>query len=372
MIRVYVPNVGDGLAAGICTIDGTRIQIDCGSMKNAELAFYRGLIRIYPEVFFLSHFHADHYNGLIYAISSMQHYRSRIRQVFYPRIPQFRDRRKFVRYMLAMNHYTLGDMTGSMAADFLEVVRRINRDSFKYKALSAGELIPVGGAQYEVLWPPAEIDAASTLKVISRAIGDFENALEEDEELRSIVNAVEEGEEIHRYTSPSLESGVMPGYMDEYERLDSILPLRKRRYMPESVRKANISLRKAANHLSLAFHEDNKLLFLGDLESYEIKRVVELLDRKGRDQFFATIAAHHGTHWDISLDRIRTCYAVSSVGKRLFRYLSPDYGRISNTHLNTYLNGDIEIHPCSPPWYSHRTWLCSSIVPGCQSAECFW
>lgn len=372
MIRVYVPYVGDGLAAGICTINGTRIQIDCGSMQNAELAFYGGLVRIYPEVFFLSHFHADHYNGLLYAINSKQHYRFRIRQVFFPRIPQFRDRRKFVLYMLAMNHYILGDTTGSMAADFLRVLSRINRNSFKYKALSAGELVTVGGAQYEVLWPPAEIDGDSTRKVISRAIDDFENALEEDEGLRRIVGVVEEGKEIGQYTSTELESGVIPGDMDKYDRLDNMPPLRERRNIPESVREANRSLRKAANHLSLAFHEDNKLLFLGDLESYDIRRVVELLGSKGRNRFFVTITAHHGTHRDKSLHRIRTCYAVSSVGRRLFQHLSPDYGRISNIHLNTYLNGDIKVHPCSPPWYSHRAWLCSSTFPGFQSAECLW
>jgi len=372
MIRVYVPYVGDGLAAGICTINGTRIQIDCGSMRNAELAFYKGLVRIYPEVFFLSHFHADHYNGLLNAISSKQHYRFRIRQVFYPRIPQFQDRRKFVLYMLAMNHYILGDTTGSMAADFLRVLSRINRNSFKYKALSAGELVTVGGAQYEVLWPPAEIDGDSTRKVISRAIDDFENALEEDEGLRRIVGVVEEGKEIGQYTSTELESGVIPGDMDKYDRLDNMPPLRERRNIPESVREANRSLRKAANHLSLAFHEDNKLLFLGDLESYDIRRVVELLGSKGRNRFFVTITAHHGTHRDKSLHRIRTCYAVSSVGRRLFQHLSPDYGRISNIHLNTYLNGDIKVHPCSPPWYSHRAWLCSSTFPGFQSAECLW
>ena len=55
-MTVYVPDVGDGLAAGISTIDHTSIEIDCGSQNDAEIAFHKGLYSIRPHVFFLSHF----------------------------------------------------------------------------------------------------------------------------------------------------------------------------------------------------------------------------------------------------------------------------------------------------------------------------
>jgi hypothetical protein len=48
--------------------------------------------------------------------------------------------------------------------------------------------------------------------------------------------------------------------------------MKERRKLPEVVKKANGSLKRAANHMSLAFFEDNRLLFLGDTESYEIKK----------------------------------------------------------------------------------------------------
>jgi ribonuclease BN (tRNA processing enzyme) len=64
MITVYVPDIGDGLAAGIKTLIGCNIQIDCGTQQPPERAFCKGLCRINPDVFLLSHFHVDHYNGL--------------------------------------------------------------------------------------------------------------------------------------------------------------------------------------------------------------------------------------------------------------------------------------------------------------------
>ena len=114
MMTVYVPDVGDGLAAGIRMLDNTRVQVDCGSQHDAEVALYKGLYRIEPEVFFLSHFHLDHYNGLL------EHHdrwpRSTIRQAFFPRIPVFPQRGTFLRCMLAMVHWLMGDTSGSMAA----------------------------------------------------------------------------------------------------------------------------------------------------------------------------------------------------------------------------------------------------------------
>ncbi|MGO9572206.1 MAG: MBL fold metallo-hydrolase [Desulfomonilaceae bacterium] len=65
MRHLYVPDVGDGLAAGIRTISGPRLQIDCGSQNQPKLAFEKGLDSINPNALLLSHFHLDHYNWLL-------------------------------------------------------------------------------------------------------------------------------------------------------------------------------------------------------------------------------------------------------------------------------------------------------------------
>lgn len=128
MITLYVPDIGDGLAAGILTLEGNRIQIDCGSQQRAEMALEKGLWRINPDTFLLSHFHMDHYNGLLQVNHYRPWYKPSIRQVFYPRIPEFRQRETFLLCMFSMAHRIMGDTSGSMAADFLNVLSQINHN----------------------------------------------------------------------------------------------------------------------------------------------------------------------------------------------------------------------------------------------------
>lgn len=356
MLTVYVPDVGDGLAAGVRTIDGTRVEIDCGSQNDPKAALHKGLFLIDPDVFFLSHYHLDHYNGLMQPNHLGPWPRPTIRQVYYPRIPVFRQRETFLRCMLAMAHWLVGDTSGSMAADFLSILSRINNTSFTYRSISMGDTVSVGGSQYEVLWPPEEIDDDATLKVISRAITDFNAAAEEDESLRRIIEGIGERGEMRPYMSEEGATGELPGRGEHAEvRHESPYPLRQGD-LPAAIQKANKSLREAANHLSLAFHEDNKFLFMGDLEEHEIRSVVNLLAGKNRDQFFATIAPHHGTHWHKDLRKIHSFCTISSVGSGLFRHLSPDYKLMSDICLITHLNGDVEVPVLLPQWYGMRPW----------------
>jgi len=69
MRSVYVADVGSGLCISVRTIFGKRVQIDCGDDGKGSKAFvkFRKLNRHLPDVFILSHFHCDHYNGLLYA-----------------------------------------------------------------------------------------------------------------------------------------------------------------------------------------------------------------------------------------------------------------------------------------------------------------
>ncbi len=356
MTTVYVPDVGDGLAAGMRTLDDTRVQIDCGSQDDAEAALHKGLYRIEPEAFFLSHFHVDHYNGLLQPDHRRPWLGPTIQQAFFPRIPLFRQRESFLRCMLAMDHWLMGDTSGSMAADFLSVLSQINHTSFTYRSLCTGDTVCIGGSQYDILWPPRIIDDDATLKVIATAITDFNAAAREDENLRRILETIGERGEMRPYMVEERETGELPGCGEHAERRDDLPRPFSKGDLPELIRRANESLRSAANHLSLAFHEDNKFLFMGDLEEHEIRHVVRILADKKRHHFFATITPHHGTHWHKDLRHIHTCCAISSIGAGLFRHLSLEYKSMSDICFITHLNGDVEVPVFFPTWYGPRPW----------------
>lgn len=192
----FVTDVGDGLCMAVNTIFGETIQIDWGSQDGCEVAF-NGFNKIFspfsnPDVFCLSHFHEDHYNGLLYAsVNPSRISRLKIRKVYYPRIPEFKEREEFYRDMFAMNMRLFGDETGVMAYDFLEAIERINNVEFYYEPLSKDKVIEINGSFFHILWPPKEI-CDKTLARVRRALEDFQKALDEDREMGRLYEQVTE------------------------------------------------------------------------------------------------------------------------------------------------------------------------------------
>ena len=360
MISVYVPDVGDGLALGLWTIGHEKIQIDCGSQQNPDAALMKGLRHIYPDVFVLSHFHSDHYNGLLQWDPRHHDFNPLIETVYFPRVPVFPERmelrREFVMCMLAMQHWVMGDTTGNMEADFLGVVSRINSRPFIYHALSMGDTMRIGSSRFEVLWPPRIVEDKGTLSVVRTAVSDFEKAAEENESLRRLREQIGERGEIQPYLGTENEEGMLPGRGEEDHERDILPSSDGRGQIPESVRHANDSLRRAANHLSISFHQDNRFLFMGDLESHEIAKVVQNLLKEDRKHFVIMIAPHHGTHWHKDLGRLRSWWVMSSAGGKLFRHVSPNFKSMCRCHLVTYLNGDIDLPLHIPPWQTQGFW----------------
>lgn len=356
MISIYLPDVGDGLTAGIRTISNQNIQIDCGSQQYPRIAFEKGLSRIDPDIFILSHFHTDHYNGLFQAPprKSLFFRFPTIKQVFFPRMPEFKQKKKLMKCLLAMNKRVLGDTTGSMVVDLLGIISKINFGPFTYQALSLGDTVRIGSSQFEILWPPRTIKEKETLKVIRDAISAFEDAAEEDECLHQILERIAEESEIKPYFSEDDEvREIWKNGEDSINREKPVLNKEKQQLL-KSVRKANSLLHHAANRLSLAFHQDNRLLFMGDLEEAEIKKVVQHLTKENRKHFIIMITPHHGTHWHKGLKNLHSWWALSSVGERLFHNIKAEFKSTCYNSLITYLNGDIEIPLHFTPWYGLR------------------
>lgn len=345
MRQIYVADVGDGLCIAIHTIFGKTIQIDCGSHDGSNVAL-NGFDRIYrllfsPDVFCLSHFHADHYNGLLQASTLKDHPRLQIKEVYYPKIPEFSERQEFLEALFAVNLRLFGDETGVMAYDFLRTIEGINGVRFHHRPLSKDDIIDINGSSFRVLWPPEEI-LGKTLARIRRALKDFRKALEDDQEMRRLYEHVK-------------KEGFFKEYLTEGGRREpkeyELMRREKRRQLPDIVVRANKSLRCAANDLSLALSEDNRLLFLGDVNSHEIRQIIEDLTLKGRKRFYVFITPHHGTHWHSRLRKISCIYSVSSTGKRLISNVNPGYKSISTISLCTHANGDLVIPSFFRGWW---------------------
>ncbi|HEV2197604.1 MAG TPA: hypothetical protein VGR55_18605 [Candidatus Acidoferrum sp.] len=294
------------------------------------------LKRIRPDSFFLSHFHADHYNGL-FGVGPNEKFG--IVRVFYPRLPVFSERKEFMVAMLAVSNRVLGGITGSQEADFLNQIRLLARGTCKYRALSKGDVVEIGGSHFEVLWPPEMLELEATLSKVRKAIKDFETALEEDSVLKQIDKRVREGKVVEEYLRNNSDQFLFPEREIETDLKRPAPP----DALPKAVLNANKSLRDAANHMSLALYEDNRLLFLGDLEKHELKEVVKDLALKRRTNFLATVTPHHGTHWHSTLGQIQTHYAISSAGEKLIGHFCQEFKSFGAHCLVTHSNGDIHV-----------------------------
>ena len=191
MISLRMADVGDGLAVGIRTISGHRIQIDCGSQQafGSETALFKMLDHD-PCDFFLSHFHSDHYNGL-FRWRSKHHDELNIERVYFPRIPDLPEKNVLLKAIFAINQWTLRGKTGIMEADFLKTLRRINSISPKHRLLSEGDVVQVGSSVLEILWPPRSIGENAELRgAVRKAIEEFEDALQADEKLKVIYEKI--------------------------------------------------------------------------------------------------------------------------------------------------------------------------------------
>lgn len=349
MKDMYVADVGDGLCMALRTIFGDTAQIDCGGQSIAKA--FNGLRRITNHfgkfrVFTLSHFHVDHYCGLLHAStgSRVHHFQkqgfSGIKEVFYPIIPEFRDKEEFLYDLLAINTRVFGSQTGVMEYSLLGAISRMNAGrSFRYRPLAQGDSFIINGSFFEVLWPPVSIDYKRALTDIRRALEDFKAAIDEDETTRELYNRVKEEGVFEEYLRQPGEQYEFPETNSGYEH--TVGSNREIQKLPPVVEKASRSLKKAANHLSLAFFEDNRFLFLGDTESSEIRQIVDELKSLGRENFYIFITPHHGTHWHNSLRRIRCIHSITSNGSKLCSKMKPQFKEISERSLATFANGDI-------------------------------
>jgi len=351
MRLMLVANVGDGLCTAIRTTIGEIVQIDCGSTAGARnlsgpRSAFDGLCKIIdllstPRTIFLSHIHIDHYNGLIYADtkgSAHSFLPLNMKEVIFPGIPDFSRKREFLFALLTMNLRLLGDETGIAEYELVKLITRLNAGKRpQFGPVYQGDHVMVGGSYYTILWPPrmlAENEPAA--KTVVQALKLFKRALQKDETTRKWYEYVRETNLDSDYLDRRKDK--MPSDQDRGRLFPEFLP----RKLPAIVDKANKALRKAANRLSLSFLEDSgDFLFMGDMESKEVKMVVDNALASNRRYFRIFVTPHHGTHWNKALLNLKCTYAISSCGRKHYRNLCFKYDRICLEHRATWECGDV-------------------------------
>ncbi|HPQ09402.1 MAG TPA: hypothetical protein PK995_09270 [Bacteroidia bacterium] len=333
MDRLLLNDVGDGLNL-IIEKSERKLFVDFGGKK-----IDRSKITCIKDTFLLSHFHLDHYNGFFKKIckSNYPHpyffHQHRIIDFYYPKMPSFEGSQEFLYSLFSINILSLL-MEEPIELMIFKKVLRNNLYKIKFKPVSKGDYIFLGGSKFEILWPPESFkDNDNIKKVISVAIENFNEAKKESELLRKIYDLIyEESKNIDNLNIELIESIISKIDNDN---------IRERIENSEKIKNVNESLRRAANRLSISFRQEDNILFLGDLESDEIKIVIDDLIEKKNIFYDVIIAAHHGTHWNESLRNIKSNICLVSVGDTLRKNLRYEYKSISKKLIRTDEWGNI-------------------------------
>ena len=103
----------------------------------------------------------------------------------------------------------------------------------------------------------------------------------------------------------------------------------------------NDALRNATNRLSIAFRQEDNVLFLGDLEKKELRCVSNNLKTQQQLYYDCLVAAHHGTHWHKAMKDLHCKVCLVSAGNSLVSKIKKEYKSISSSLYQTFFVNDI-------------------------------
>jgi hypothetical protein len=375
VIGLRVARVGDGACAAVYTGAGRRLAaiIDCGSTQGGQEAA-DGLARIVdlpvrrPITIVVTHLHVDHYSGLIHLASrprSARFFGIDLVQAALPRLPQLES---ITARLFALELVT-GAVTGLPDLDLAAILGRVTRFGVNARWVSRGDQIHAQGHQFDVLWPPAFLDASLSTKV-ERAVASFDDLAAVNDEFARALHTVRSGvpvalQDIVRETDQRLDHGSLRDDFDyeydlgaypsedfpdgvstlhAYDESESTfvqgLDARHRPLFDHAVR----AFRSAANDMSLVVATPSRdFVAWGDAPLRVVRQVQRREVPLGPGVFRPrlSLAPHHGSQGPNSaLGQPSVC--ISSGGARMYpHWVSNHLGCPARFCLNTHVDGDL-------------------------------
>lgn len=349
-------DVGSGLNCAIRRDSSFQFMIDMGEKDRKGINL--GNLKPYvTDTFMLSHYHHDHYNGI-----GKHKVKFDLKNVYLPKIPTICDPTtneeicsKFVTRLLSFAIYT---ERKTILEYILKLLYLSSTKKFKIKFVSKGDTFVYGERGYEVIWPPKQIEENDAIKDVRAAIDAYEKLVQENPLLRQTeIISIEirnlfiqlgkidqfqvEREELFEHAIYDIKHRWRRIIPEFYESSKEENPLENKQLIQET----NDKLKKAANHLSIAFRQEDNILFLGDLESKELEIICKELDANNQTHYDILVAPHHGTHWDEKMKQLKCDYALASIGHSIVHNIKQEeLSSISKCFLRTDCYGAINIH----------------------------
>lgn len=322
--------------------DVPYLMVDFG-IDKAEVdikSFCDDVFRCYSpwvDAFLLSHFHSDHYNGFEIYAEAIDFNNA----IYVPRFPEYlkefaSEFRKMILADLLLREENL------FVRVLLQILRRSSCRASVY-LLSKGDVFYHNKYKYEVLWPPKTYtdDCRIITETTQRAIRLFNDLKEKDKSFKEIYDALDScnlinDEEANLFFFNDESIDVLENLWEKYSKVEVKKIVARTKY-----KEFNKALQDAANRLSIAFRQEDNVLFLGDLEAHELQCVAKELKKREQLHYDCVIAAHHGTHWNRSMRDLNCDNCLASVGKTLASKVDTHYKTISSRLFLTHQVNDI-------------------------------
>lgn len=339
MERVFMRKVGDALNFYLEEHkDKPMLMVDFG-FENKNTFNFVFCLGKQPlcDVFLLSHFHKDHYNGFSFCHQSIFCFN----KIILPRFPHF-IKGTITNHTIIPLFVLHALITNNLWLSVIQLICSSTKTNPFVQLVSKGDVFSHNNYEYNVLWPPLNYDDKELTNSVGILLKEWEKLKEADKDLSDIYDSLEK-------LNIEEQNNIVTSFGEiNFEKLE--ISLKKYTDRPKDVIEKqllnfNNALKKVANRLSIAFYQDNNVLFLGDLMSNELNHIIKDLRKDDKTNFNVIVAAHHGTHWGTEMNHLKCKNCLASVGDKLYKNVqNKEYRMISERVFKTVDSGEINLY----------------------------